>query len=371
MTAYKMKGKNTWAVHFRYKDWKGETKRKKKEGFKTKHEAMEYEKQFLQQIEKDMDMNFSQFLELYINDMRHHIRPHTWNAKMSMINKFVVPYFGNKSLNEITSLDIVNWQNSLCDITDSEGKKYAPTYLRTIQNQLHAIFNHAETYYLLKNNPCRRVKKMGTSRNKEMMFWTEEEYFKFRDAISEDPRYFYAFELLYWCGIREGELLALTMEDFDFNRKTLRISKSYQRIKGKDIITDPKTEKSNRTIALPDFLCDEMEDYFISLGNSNRKARIFENTKSHLHHLMDKYSVIAGVPRIRIHDIRHSCVAMMINRGISSFVIADRMGHENIHITETYAHLFPSLQRGAASMMDDVLNENTTSLLGGNINEAV
>ena len=67
--------------------------------------------------------------------------------------------------------------------------------------------------------------------------------------------------MLYWCGIREGELLALTPADFDFERGTVTINKSYQRLNGRDDITEPKTPKSNRTIKMPEFLCEEMQDY--------------------------------------------------------------------------------------------------------------
>ena len=101
---------------------------------------------------------------------------------------------------------------------------------------------------------------MGKARSREMLFWTQEEYQKFSFAIMDKPVSFYAFEMLYWCGIREGELLALTPADFNFERKTVSITKSYQRIDGRDVITDPKTPKSVRDIVMPDFLVDEMQD---------------------------------------------------------------------------------------------------------------
>ena len=90
---------------------------------------------------------------------------------------------------------------------------------------------------------------------------------------------YYAFEILYWCGIREGELLALTPADFDFEKKTLRINKSYQRLQGKDVITTPKTKKSNRVIQMPDFLCDEIQDYFKQLYGLESDSRIFPLSK--------------------------------------------------------------------------------------------
>ena len=90
-----------------------------------------------------------------------------------------------------------------------------------------------------------------------MLFWTKEEYKLFAKEMMDKPLSYYAFQLLYWCGIRSGELLALTPADFNFKKKTLRINKSYQRLNGQDLITTPKTEKSNRVITMPQFLTEE------------------------------------------------------------------------------------------------------------------
>ena len=78
---------------------------------------------------------------------------------------------------------------------------------------------------------------MGKKKNREMMFWTKEQYLKFAEVMMDKPLSFYAFEMLYWCGIREGELLALTPADFDFEKRTVSINKSYQRLNGEDLIT--------------------------------------------------------------------------------------------------------------------------------------
>ena len=193
---------------------------------------------------------------------------------------------------------------------------------------------------------------MGSEQPKEMLFWTKEEYLKFIDAMMDKPMLYYAFEILYWCGIREGELLALTPADFDFEKKTLRINKSYQRLQGKDVITTPKTKKSNRVIKMPQFLCEEMQDYLGMLYGLKKKDRIFTVTKSYLHHEMDRGSKAAGVKRIRIHDLRHSHISLLIDRGFSAVAIADRVGHESIEITYRYAHLFPSKQSEMAKKLD-------------------
>ena len=193
---------------------------------------------------------------------------------------------------------------------------------------------------------------MGSEEHKEMLFWTKEEYKKFVFEMMDKPVSYYAFEMLYWCGIREGELLALTPADFDFEAGTVKISKSYQRLHGKDVITTPKTKKSNRTIKMPNFLCDEMKDYLGMLYGIKKKERIFTITKSYLHHEMDRGAKSAGVKRIRIHDLRHSHISLLIDMGFSAVAIADRVGHESIEITYRYAHLFPSKQTEMADKLD-------------------
>mgnify|MGYP001089689918 FL=1 len=156
---------------------------------------------------------------------------------------------------------------------------------------------------------------MGTEERKEMLFWTKEEYQKFSDAMMDKPMSYYAFEMLYWCGIREGELLALTSADFDFNKETVSINKSYQRLKGRDVITTPKTKKSNRIIKLPQFLSVEMQEYLKMLYGAKPDDRIFPVTKHYLKHEMERGCKATGVKRIRIHDIRHSHVSLLIDMG--------------------------------------------------------
>ena len=183
---------------------------------------------------------------------------------------------------------------------------------------------------------------MGIEEVGEMKFWTKEEYLTFSRAMMNKEDSYHAFEILYWCGIRLGELLALTAEDFDFEKKTLRINKSYQRIKGKDVITTPKTRKSNRVLTLPDFLADEMQDYISRLPYLKIDDRIFTITKSGLHHEMERECRETGVKRIRIHDLRHSHVSMLIEMGFSAVDITNRIGHESVKVTYRYAHMFPN-----------------------------
>ena len=354
MAAYKDEARGTWYVSFHYNDWTGKNKRKLKRGFRTRKEALEYEQKFLLQQATNLDMRFADFYKLYEEDLKPKLKLNTWRTKEVIFQKKLIPYFKDKKMNEISPADIIKWQNEMIKKRQADGKPYKPTYLKTMQSELSAIFNHAVRYYELRSNPAAKVGNMGSEEHKEMLFWTKEEYKKFSFEMMDKPVSFYAFEMLYWCGIREGELLALTAADFDFEKETVRINKSYQRLHGEDVITTPKTKKSNRMIKMPKFLCEEMQEYLSMLYGLKKKDRIFTVTKSYLHHEMDRGANAAGVKRIRIHDLRHSHISLLIDMGFSAVAIADRVGHESIDITYQYAHLFPSKQTEMADRLDDL-----------------
>lgn len=343
---------NKWRVIYRYTDFRGERKQTSKRGFITKKEAQTWEREQMQKISSTLDMTFKSFSEIYFDDMKKRLKANTWHTKEHILRTKLLPFFGKRKMCDIQPRDVIVWQNEMLTASSKNGQAYSPVYLKTLHNQLSAIFNYAVRFYGLSSNPAAKVGNMGKSQNREMLFWTQEEYRKFSEVMMDKPISFYAFEMLYWCGIREGELLALTPSDFDFEKQTVSITKSFQRINKQDIITDPKTAKGNRVIKMPDFLSDEMQDYIRQLYGIGKNDRIFEITKSYLHHEMDRGAKESGVKRIRIHDLRHSHISLLIEMGFSAVAIADRVGHESIDITYRYAHLFPSTQ----SEMADKLN---------------
>lgn len=201
MGAFKNEKNGTWYVQFRYTDWQGERQQKFKRGFATKREAQEWEREFLMQKQADVTMSFESFAELYEKDVKPRLKENTWLTKESIIQKKILPYFAKRRLCDITAKDVIEWQNEIRKLTDKSGRKYSQTYLKTVHNQLSALFNHAVRYYGLKSNPAAIAGNMGTEERKEMQFWTLEEYKKFSEAMMDKTISFYAFEMLYWCGI--------------------------------------------------------------------------------------------------------------------------------------------------------------------------
>lgn len=351
MPAYKDKN-GTWYVSVYFTNWKGENDRKLKRGFKTRRDAIAWETTFINKHSGDLTMTFAEFYDVYKSDLEIKLRESTWIMKANVIETKILPYFRLKRMCEIKVADVIAWQKELMCYRDENDQPYSPGYLKTIHNQLSAIFNHAVKFYDLPSNPARKAGNMGKEKSREMLFWTQSEYKAFSEAIMDKPISFYAFEVLYWGGLRLGEMLALTKKDIDFKRGIIRITKSFQRIKGEDLITDPKTPNSVRNVQMPDFLAEELKDYIGSLYGVDDGDRIFPITKSYLHHEMKRGCEASGVKKIRIHDLRHSHVSLLIDMGFSAVAIANRVGHESIDITYRYAHLFPTRQNDMADKLN-------------------
>ena len=205
-----------------------------------------------------MDIEFGNFLEIYYKDVDVRLRENTMYTKRYIIDLKIKPYFEKKILSEITVADVRAWQNELLTYKDKNGKGYSPTYLKTVNCQLTAIFNYAMRYYNLQDNPCRKAGAIGKNKGEPKDFWMQEEFNAFLEAVSDKPETRMAFLLLYWTGMRIGELLALTYNDINLEEKTISSNKSYQRLKEKDMITQPKTPKSIRVITIPDFLAEKL-----------------------------------------------------------------------------------------------------------------
>ena len=186
-----------WRSQFYYKDWQGVSHKKNKRGFRT--EAEQWERDFLQQQQRNLDINFENFVQIYYEDMEHRLRENTMRTKKFIIDLKIIPYFKNKKMNEIKASDVRAWQNALMK------KGYSQTYLKTVNNQLSAIFNYAVKYYDLRDNPCRKAGSIGKSHAGERQFWTKQEFKQFLVTVEDKPEARMAFLLLYWTGMRIGD----------------------------------------------------------------------------------------------------------------------------------------------------------------------
>jgi len=257
MSVYKNEKTGNWYAIFRYTDWQGKRKQKKKEGFKTKKEAQNYEREFLLKEASTPEMTFNSLVELYMEDIKTRIRKNTFETKENIINTKVLPYFKNKPINAITASDVRQWQNTLIK------ENYKNTYIKTINNQLSAIFNYAIRYHNLSRNPARETGPVGKKKADRVSFWTVDEFKKAIQYLDEhDYITKISLEVLFWTGMRQGELYALTIKDIDFDNRIISISKSLSVLNnGKILISKPKTEQSERTVEVPQFLIDDIKEF--------------------------------------------------------------------------------------------------------------
>lgn len=355
MPAYKYTlkdGKTTlWRAKFYAEDWTGKKIQVCKRGFKTQREAKEFEKLYLDQLQSNSDILFSSLVENYMEDMNHRLKPTTMENKRNIIDSKVLPYFSRLKVCDIDTIKIRKWQNELISFRDENGKPYSQTYLKTVNNQLSAIMNYAVKHYRLASNPCHAAGSIGKSRAKEMRYWTQEQYELFSKGIQKSAVKL-AFDILFYTGIREGELLALTPADIHPDMK-IDINKNYAKIKGEELFLIPKTDKSNRTLAIPQFLYDDIQSYISKLYGIERNDRIFYFTKSALEKEIKRVAGKVGLDPIRVHDLRHSHASMLINMGFDIKEISERLGHESVKTTlDTYAHLYPDTDRKLAGELN-------------------
>ncbi len=286
----------TWRIQYRWMDWAGTKKKSQKRGFKTKKEAEEWYAHFMLQQSSDPTMTLADFWEIYKADMEKRLRKTTMKQKEYVMNDKILPYFGKTPINEITAPMIRKWQGEMME------KGFKPTYLKTIHNQLSAILNYAVNFYDLRSNPCRKAGSMGKSKADERPYWTLEEFQKFSDAIMDKQDSWIAFQILFWTGMRIGELLALQVKDIDFEQGTITVDESLTRLDGEDLITAPKTESSVRVITIHKELQEELKEYIATLYHVRPGTRLFAGRTKE----MKRGIKMSGVKKITVHCTRHS-----------------------------------------------------------------
>lgn len=347
MPVFKDEERNTFYVKTYYTDYTGTRKQKMKRGFKLQRDAKEWERAFLERQQGTPEMTFQSLYDLYIEDMSHRLRQNSIDGKKNVFKNRILPYFKDKPVNQITPKDIRDWQNQQI------AAGYSDAYLDRIQNMMTTIFNYAVNYYNLPANPCNKAGHMG-KRTKSMNFWTLEQYNRFIPLV-EDATTHIAIQILFYSGMRFGELLALTLSDIDFNASTININKSYQHKSGGGITTPPKTANGIRVITMPTAIMTELREYIDKLYHVEANDRIFLFTKHLIRGAMMRYSETAGIPFIRIHDLRHSHVSLLIEMGFSPHLIAERIGDTVQMVNSTYGHLYPTKHKEVADKLNQIL----------------
>lgn len=360
MPVFKDDERNTFYVKTYYTDYTGAKKQKMKRGFKLQRDAKEWERVFLEKQSAQPSMPFKALSELYLEDKKAHTKKITYETKKNRIDTWILPYFNTQPINEITAPDIRKWQATLKESKNANDAPLSAGYMQNLVMELSSMFNFAVRFYGLSVNPCHVAGNTVGKKTRSLNFWTKEEFDKFISTFDKSSSFYVAFLMLYYCGMRIGELEALTFADVDLDANTITINKTYHLINGKGVVTAPKTQKANRTIVIPPFLSAIIREYETHIYAPEKDTRLFTASHSTYARQMEEHTKQADIRRIRLHDIRHSHASLLIEMGFSALLVSERLGHENVSTTlNIYSHLFPSKQVEVAERLEKLCADNT------------
>lgn len=349
MPAYYDDQRKTWYCKFYYKDQYGQSKPKMKRGFRRKSDALQYEREYKLRVSGSPDITFETLRTSYMDYKQKRIKKeNTLRNKRYCINAHIAPYFDDMPIMDISPNDVAKWQNELL----SSAKK--PSTIGKINAQLSDIFNYGVKYYGLPGNPC--VEPIGTQKREpdSVDFWTLDEYRAFISLVP-DMEYGIVYELLFYSGCRIGELRALTLADIDFTANTLRINKTLPRCDSED--TPPKTINSYRTVTMPEAVMQELKEYTAHIYDLTDTNRLFFLSYDSIARYKDAVCQKNNLRRIRLHDLRHSHVSLLVDMGCDMISIADRIGDTLATVQGTYAHLYPEKKKIVAEKLNEIVSK--------------
>lgn len=314
-------------------------------------------------INKFENMTLNELANEYFEHTKNILKPSTIRKNIDNYNLHICPIIGFKKIYDLSTRDVLEFHDYLekkeNTIKNKNSKrksdKYtlSTTFKQSIHTTLNTILNFGTKYYDLKSNVASIVgnfKKSKGTDNKKINFLTEEEFKKFI-CYESNNTYNDFFTLLFYTGMRRGELLALTSNDIDFQKNDIYINKSINPKNG-IMATVPKTNKSNRKIKMVKTVREILFKY------RNINGTIFglkTITLTTLQRKCDNNCVRANINKnIRIHDFRHSFASMCIFKGVPIEIISEYLGHENISTTlNTYSHLYPNSQEKLVAILDE------------------
>ena len=346
LPAYKDEKHKTWYVKFRYKNWQGESKFSTKCGFKTRKDALNYEHEFKSNSQERINITVANLVEKYLDDRKIHVKYNTYAGISDTINHHILPYLGKLKLNELTPAIMRKWQNEISKKLLKSGT------MKIINTRCSTLLNYAVKYYGLKQNPLKIIDSIGKVEF-SVNFWELAEFKKFIKIVQK-PLHKICFNLLFYSGMRAGELLALNAGDFDFISNKINITKT--KIKRTNQIGTPKTLTSVRTIDMPVGIMKMVKDYIDSFDKV--PTPLFKITDDSLLNAIHKYAKAANVKEIRLHDLRHSHASLLIHSGVQITTISKRLGHKSPKTTlEVYSHMYAETGEQVALILQNKLTE--------------
>lgn len=368
----KDKNSGLWSVRFRITGKDGTIHQKRLSSHKTKRDAQYAYEDFiaaynaenlstLPEEHIDEELTFETLYHEFLAFKKPRIRETSYYDLMKKTDNKIYPFFKDYKIANITPATILEWQHTI--------EKYSFKYQKNLFQYLSAIYSFGERYHDIINIMHKVDRPRNTKGKKEMLFYTPEEFRLFSEHVTS-PEYKMFFELLFITGARRGEALALTWKDVDLVKRTIKINKTAVfKVGTKEkpwTINPPKTEKSDRTIRIPEFLADKLRTYKNECRNPAEQTFVFFGTRplppTTIDRKLSEAANAAGIKKIRIHDFRHSCASILLHSGVSIVATSRYLGHSSVQETlDTYSHMLPD---------DQDLIERSLSNVGSRIFES-
>lgn len=346
MAVYRDPDKKTWYCKFRYTDWQGKSHVTTKRGFRTQREAKAYEAE--RQSKASPEATLSDVLTAFLRDRKATIKYSSYLPAQRAVETYIRPQIGHIKLADLDAKTLREWELWLQAYESPLTKKpLSPSYLHSICVWLSTILNYAVKYYGLSSNPMKIIGLLGGSKS-SVAFWSLDEYNAFASVLPDDLRLYY--DVLFYSGMRLGEMLALSPADIDYEKGTISISKNL--MFASNSIEPPKNDYSIRTIAMPRAIINRIKEYADRYYDT--PEQLFQVSNQRVERNIKKYAALAGVPIIRVHDLRHSHASMLIQQKVPITAISRRLGHANPSTTlRIYSHMYEGAQSEIADMLND------------------
>ncbi|MBS4173518.1 site-specific integrase [Bacillus sp. FJAT-49736] len=364
MRGYVRKRGNKWSytVDIGKDPITGKRKQKTKSGFKTEKEAESALTEIIYEINKGIwiapqEIRVKDFAEDWMKMHRHKLRATTAEQYQQKIKSWIIPLLGNYKIQDLKPIHAQKYSAQLLENMkeNTASKVYSITKM---------IINHAVDLEIINKNPFKNISLIREKKTK-ITTWTFDDLEHFLKVTKRySDVYYRLFATAAYTGLRKGELLALTKDDVNFEKKFININKSLSATKEEGVkIGDLKTPSSRRKVAIDTVVASILKEQIaknnamkLKLGKEYHDSNlIFCHPDGRYFYptgicrVMDKYIELSGLNKIRFHDLRHTHATLLLELGVNPKVVADRLGHASVKITlDTYSHVSLDLQSDVA-----------------------
>lgn len=358
MSVAKNEKTGKWDCSIWYRDWQGKRKHTTKRGFDRKKDAEEYERKFLDKKQyKDITMEIA--VDAFLAELNHlyelgQIKESTLENKTRIIKRYILSYFKDAKIESIKASHVNEWLAYL-NTHATLRKRLGSRTLLIYRSNLNQIFEFCQRNYNIENNPVLLTSRPKPySNDRRAKFWTVEQFWKCYSMIDE-PVYKIIFTIIYWSGLRIGEVLALTPNDIKPDR--ICVNKNLMELKRRYKIDTPKNDTSIREVVIPNYLYTQIQNYISTQYSLKKDETIFAGINQHdAWNKLLKWLKRAGLPYISPHILRHSYASVLYSNSNDITVVASQIGHADINTTfKFYAHMMPSKDLEAVSKLEQTV----------------